>query len=433
MKGLLRWFRRGASSAHLAYDGLFLFGAVLFFALAAERTDRFLATYTSLPPYHLARVAASMFKEILPMGAAGVGALVMLVWAGLRALAYHPLTNSTYLTWLRTTPWQPGKPLPLGPLGATTQDCLVLAAMSLVTHIFTRVDLYVIPMVFLTAYCITALSILVRAGEKPCAYAVAFGLGVPLGLLVWPWGSFAGLVALYGVAHWGLERSLCRFPWEPDVSATVLSGRFSRSGTLSVPEQESFKSAGLGDRALRHLVNDLGWPMRSLRYRWLRPRLSRIDAVLLAFLPGYYVGLATFVYSFYSRNQTGLAEGNSAQPMTGVLSIMFVVAALVRLMGYLNGHTSPISLSGRLYTGRIIIPGYDIVFVTPLAAALAGVGTAVEMARHGFNSGSVAAGSITVFLLILLNGGPSMCRWRLTGAFRLAPGAITKNPEYVKL
>ncbi len=433
MRAFIRWFRRGVPGFSMAQVCLALFASSLLFALAAEGTDTFLAAYTTLPQYHVARVTASVMKEFLPLFACGIGGFVMLIWAFARALRYHPLTNRKYLAWLRATPWQPGKPLPLGPIGVSTQDCIVLAAVSLLTYFFTPLDVYIVPMIFLTGYCLAALWILVRAGDRPYTYAAAFGFGVPLGLLAWPWASCAALVVLYGVAHRGLERSLYRFPWEPDAYAITLGGKYSRRRAEQVLEQVSPRLVELGDVALSHLADDLGWPLRALRLRWQRPWFSRIDAVLLALLPGYYIAVATFVRWSCLRNDMGVSEGNSAESLAGSLFCLFMIAAIIRLMRYSNGYGAPISLLGRLFTGRIIIPQYDVIFAAPLAALLAGFCIVTEMERRGFGSGPSAAVSITVFLLILLNGGPSLSKWRLTGAFRISHSAVTRKPEYVKL
>src|SRR5262245_63893172 len=49
------------------------------------------------------------------------------------------------------------------------------------------------------------------------------------------------------------------------------------------------------------------------------------------------------------------------------------IVAGVRLLVYISAHLPPLSLFGRLFTGRLIIPQYDVVFLTPLATAIVGL------------------------------------------------------------
>jgi hypothetical protein len=48
------------------------------------------------------------------------------------------------------------------------------------------------------------------------------------------------------------------------------------------------------------------------------------------------------------------------------------VLGLIRLAIYEIGHAPPISLWGRLWTGRWIVPGYDSILLTPVAVGALG-------------------------------------------------------------
>ena len=291
MTDFVRWFRRGIPLFSIMLQGLAVFGLSLLIALAALLADMLLLTYTSMPPEHIIRSMVVGCTKGLPVISAGLGLVVMIAWAGLRVSTFHPFVNRKYLAWLRMNPWQPGDPLPLGPLGVTTQDCVVIVVVSLLLYFFAPVAIYVVPMVFLAAYCLAALCVLASAGRRPHAYAVAFGLGIPIGLLAWPWASFAALVALYGIARRGLERSLDNFPWEPEEEAMVAGhGKRGIELRLHSASKTPLLSSYQGPKVAA-LVSELGWPLQVLRYRWQRPALSRVDAVLLALLPGYHIAL----------------------------------------------------------------------------------------------------------------------------------------------
>lgn len=429
MADVFRWFRRGMPRFSITLPGLLLFGMFLFSALVAAIADILLITYTSIPPEHFVRGVVTLCVRGLPIISALIGMPLMVAWAGLRVFTFHPLANRKYLTWLRTSPWQPGKPLPLGPLGVSTQDCLAIVVVSLALYFFSGVAIYVVPMLFLAAYGLAAYVLLASGGNRGYAYAVAFGLGVPLALLVWPWAAFAALVALYGVAHRGLERSLDRFPWEPDKSTLVLGGgrrgpeiKWDSAAKTSLPPTPQSPE-------LAHLMVDLGWPLRTLRYRWQWPEFSRMDAVLLAVLPGFYIGMLTIMW------RTFFPEDSGSEPGTTVFLVVLFCpyAVLVRLTYYVPGCAPPISILGRLLTGRIFIPRYDVVFAAPIAALVAGFGLMAWMLNHGFGDGLTCAGAVTAVLLILFNVGPSVCKWRLTGGYRSAPRFFTKSQNFVKL
>ena len=428
MRDFLRWYRRGIPIFPLTQTLLVLFGLSLFLTVVVVTVDVLLLSYTPIPPDYLIYRLADLGILAFPWISAAAGLGAMAVMGLFRSWAHHPFANRGYLVWLQATPWTPGDPLPMGPLGVTTQDCVTLAAVSLLIDFFTPLQLFVTPMIFLLTYSLSALRMLFLTREKGYSYAVAFGLGIPVGLLAWPWASLAALVALYGIARRGLERSLQRFPWEPDADAIVPGGAKIRKQALLSVGIDSSKSARQGTLALSFLCEDLGWPLGELRSRWRRARFSRIDALLLALLPGFYICM----YILASRTPVdSMPEGGGE--ISSPLGVLFFLLAVIRLAIYGNGRASPISPLGRIVTGRLIIPRFDVIFVTPLAAFLAGMGVARVMESYDFDAGPISACAITVFLLILLNGGPSISRWRLTGAYRSHPKGVTTAPGFVKL
>ena len=99
--------------------------------------------------------------------------------------------------------------------------------------------------------------------------------------------------------------------------------------------------------------------------------------------------------------------------------VLIGMLVLPRLFIYVIRGESPISLWGRVRTGRFIISGHDVIYVAPMLSALAGMMTAF-LATHLTASAAVgAAVGVGVLLFVSLSVGPSLHDWTLTGACRL--------------
>ena len=119
------------------------------------------------------------------------------------------------------------------------------------------------------------------------------------------------------------------------------------------------------------------------------------------------------------------------------LGIFFYVtpfAFFIRLLVYIGPCRPPISLWGRIMTARWIIPGYDCVFVAPLCTLLVAlIGLAVGIVADPAYWGTVVYPlTMAAALIVALNMGPSLARWRLTGHHRIAPWPVN-DPQRVKL
>jgi hypothetical protein len=99
-----------------------------------------------------------------------------------------------------------------------------------------------------------------------------------------------------------------------------------------------------------------------------------------------------------------------------------IIGVVVRLFRYLDGYMPPTSLLGRLGTGRLIIPGYDRVFVAPAVAAIAAFGIPLAFEAAGWNERLGLSVATTATLFANLGMGPTLAEWRLTGRRRLAAG-----------
>jgi hypothetical protein len=95
------------------------------------------------------------------------------------------------------------------------------------------------------------------------------------------------------------------------------------------------------------------------------------------------------------------------------------LAAGVRIIVYCAVLHPPISLAGRVATGRFFIPRYDLVFVAPIVAPIAGWLVFRALQIDGFTQSLPIASGLGVALFILLAGGPGVRSWALTGHHRI--------------
>ena len=158
----------------------------------------------------------------------------------------------------------------------------------------------------------------------------------------------------------------------------------------------------------------LGWPFDRLRPKWpagtgIRSR----DAVLVSLLAGWWL------YAVASLSSDPAVRRGIVLCVHGA-AIVFLAGG--RLATYSAGYASPISLWGRLWTLRWIIPGYDRIFVAPLAVVLIGALLPEVLSLHGLDVEVAGPLSLSLALLAGLSIGPSLLNWRLTGQHRLVPG-----------
>ena len=95
----------------------------------------------------------------------------------------------------------------------------------------------------------------------------------------------------------------------------------------------------------------------------------------------------------------------------------------------------PISLAGRIARFRPLIPSYDQVFLTPIAALfLFALGSGC-LKLAGVPLDVAIAVCTTMGLMALWLGGPERRTWQLTAKHRINPGiqdSSNKNPEFVR-
>jgi len=223
-------------------------------------------------------------------------------------------------------------------------------------------------------------------------------------LSVEPVAAALVVAMLYLPAYVGLRRSLRRFPWKDSARWKHFQARANR-------------------RKERPASLRLGWP-----FDWVGPKppegsIRYRDGLLIALLAGcwLYVGLAV--------------DPNSREAVR-ICTRFCVVGCFVAVVGrtsiYCFHHRPPINLWGRIATFRWIIPGYDRVLAWPLLAGLAAVIVPFSLLAMGLPERFAYPVSLSLVLLVVLNGGPTLRRWALTGHHRITPG-ILQQSESIKV
>jgi hypothetical protein len=324
------------------------------------------------------------------------------LYGAFRVVAFHPLFRPEYRKWLMLSPWSYRRPLPMGPVFPTLQDLIALALAVVIMH-GTYIELRVGAVAaFTISYVVFACLILFSTRIWIEGYLLAFGLGLTIRLDAWRSdAAMVVLALLFPVALVGLWRSLTWFPWDERV------------------EKIGKKMASIqGQQAM--LVGT-GWPFDHLNPQRKHAGIPTRHGVMISVLLGWW---------FYAVQSAGpLHDPDFRDGVAFVFIILCGAFSAARFLFYCGGYWPPISIWGRLWTGRWIIPGYDYVFVAPLCA-LAAMLIGIFLPRGPFSPGLVLAPFLTLVALACLTMGPRLERWRLTGDHRISSHLVqTKDFE----
>jgi hypothetical protein len=301
-------------------------------------------------------------------------------YALFRVWAFHPALRSAYRNWLSLTPWTLKKPLPLGPVHLVLQDLLLLSIAVGLCWPRAGIGSLAFVKAFLGCY-VGALGFThLKTGQKAWAYPIAFGVGFMILFVQTPlFFLFAGVS--YVVALLGLRASLACFPWREEPLMQHLPGPMTNWMSL-------------------------GWP-----FGRLGPRRSKEFKLIDVFLTGLLAGWVVFVF------------GSRLKLENAAMATPFVFgAACCRIFLYCNGYMPPLSLFGRLALGRLIIPGYDKVFLAPLVTVLVCVAATTLPIWSGISHIVAVSIGVTASWWILFGMGPNLNTWRLTGSHRIING-----------
>jgi hypothetical protein len=193
--------------------------------------------------------------------------------------------------------------------------------------------------------------------------------------------ALLALIFLYFFCYAGFYLSLKDFPWNTQYWRVNLVEEFRK-----------------------HAQKQLGWPFKFLK-TYEDIRRSYFGAFLLSLLLTWWLHVIRWVIS---------------EPYhLGLLVPFAVLAAFLRIVVYGGIYRPPISLMGRIFTGRLIIPRYDKIFIAPICILLAGIPLPLVLQYCGLVT--LWNFEICFFLIFLLAFSlpPTLNKWRLTGAYRI--------------
>ncbi len=316
-----------------------------------------------------------------------------------RLWRFHPACSPAYAAWLKLSPWTAGRPLPLGPVHPVWQDAAMIAALAALARWHAQVD----PSIPVIAFALTYLigMTLLLAYTRTWSYCLILGFLWPS--LILPimkgWPAAGPLAAMVVAVCLGYRESLRRFPWTflPDPRRTREAGADSLL-------QAEIRIGGLGSEPGMRGSAGVGWPFLALSPKADFPSISNSTSFWISLLVGWWAYCAITSFEI-ERSAAGIL-------------LFSMMAAIFRLTFYCSGVTPSFSVWGRLASGRIIVPGFDKVFLTPLAVVLAGVVGGIIIRLSGAWYPVAEAGVIALVCLVLFSGGPTLRRWKLTGWHR---------------
>lgn len=331
----------------------------------------------------------------------------------------HPLFLKEYREFLARTPWDRTHPLPLGPLHVVPQDMLLLGLLLAPLLFRPQLSPAWVPLAFgFAVLAIWGLALVVTR-QTALAWATVFGLGLSV-RLGWssPWAALLAVVFIYPLAWHGIWRSLADFPWHEALNPAGqnLNRRFIEFNSFgNAPREAGESGSGVAMAAL--------WPWNVLSLD--RPERLVVPAHGWA----WSLQAGWWIYALMSGlNLAHPASEAEAHSLTMLaLTVAAAVCMSVRLLIYSSSHHSPLSLWGRIRTGPLIIPAYDVVAVTPLLVLVAGSAAYPILFWLGAPP-AIGAGVAVAFILgLILTGGPRRRQWQLTAPARLMPPAQAKQ------
>lgn len=339
-------------------------------------------------------------------------ALFDILYGAIRVLNFHPASDwgRDYREWLKLVPWDASRPLPFGPVHLVWQDMVAIFALGITPIICLSVAfgpprsahgaLLVTGIIFgvttalvLGAYCLGALIIFIRLGRMDTMAVIAFLFGCGF---LYPrlWSCAAILLAITVVCDFGLMATLKDFPWE----GARLIGRENSNGR----QAPMFFVPLTAARGVSPIQSYLA-PKIELD---LMSRRNRIVTSLS-------IGWLIFCFCRFAQMRGGV------EPVAfAALVWIFLTMFLFRMLAYYTTGKAPISLWGRLLTGRWIIWRFDGPLFIALGLLVGSLTMPGVMHLLRVPVPVNMAVSATVGLLLFTLVGPSLTSWLLTGGHR---------------
>jgi hypothetical protein len=166
-------------------------------------------------------------------------------------------------------------------------------------------------------------------------------------------------------------------------------------------------------------ASSLGWPLL-----WLSPKVecnsvSSSTSLFVSALFGWWAYCAIVGFEF--------------PPSPATILVFAAFAALARFAIYCSGLGPSFNVWGRLVSGRIIVPGFDQVVVTPLVVLALAIAGGVAIRHSGAWYPVASACVVGLLWFTLLDGGPTMRKWILTGQHRYrSPARLGANKQLLR-
>ncbi|MCE5231645.1 hypothetical protein LLG95_18865 [bacterium] len=340
----------------------------------------------------------AFYYDFLSIMGIVTGVVVMLGCGIQRSVTFHPAIQPKYLGWLKMTPWNWRKPLPLGPAIVSWEDGFILVLMTLLFKWAMPPLIWCAPMMAYAAPCILVYSyILLKVEMFRPVYICWFVLGG----VVWaasaknPAFVIPPILVVYAVLAFEAVRSLRQFPWKPDAEPEVETGHYRILTGASIKTEKGFFLSP----AWAVMV---GWWIHAIMYFAAAVNGGKVDR--------QFLGFAGIVYA-----------------------ICMALSIAPYFRAYFENVISPTSFFGRFTHGPLVVPGYDGMRLLPLLALAIGAGLPFGLHRLGvplhYNMSLCAVGE-----LLMLASGPDPRTWHLTGKFRLqlperVQGGATAQPQ----
>lgn len=324
-----------------------------------------------------------------------------------RVWRFHPEFNKSYLTQLALSPWELGKALPRGRVHLFWADAVVVAFFILLTFLFPVYDRVTLLMSFFVGYNMGLLLSFCSSGQE--RFITLYVLLTPLTVFphLNPYLALLVLIGLTAIGTYGLHYYLKEFPWN--------------TSWWKFNQVEELKKKAAQERIIQ-------WPFLELN-------ATRISS------GGIGMGIAVAaLFSWWFHVVDWLfIQLEKEEAFSGVLVVVIFSTIGGRLLIYVTKYHPPISALGRIFTGRLIIPGYDKVFLAPIITTVV-AGLAIVSGWKFDMSVSLTmkcAAALAIFLSISLP--PSLEKWHYTGNHRIAKplkGPIrtlkrkTQTPEF---
>jgi hypothetical protein len=350
------------------------------------------------------------------------GAVVILLAAAMgvaRIATRHPAFRRPYFQWLMSTPWDPSKPLPLGPIYLNYRDLIVLLGIAFLPSWHSVLFAAWVLAAYVAGYCFIAALTACLLGQRWWSYLLIFLLGLQLVFWDQPWVLLLVVMASAAIAVLGLKATLRRL------------SSFSIK-QLNVQDVQLFSEAGLTpvvtkvDAARKPGQPDgVGWPWNRLSRHSPRSILSAADSILIGVLAGWYFVVFTHIMSAVNEATYEDAEGTAAAGFF----VLVTIGAAIRAGVYVYACRPPISLLGRLATKRILLPEYDKSLApSAIAIAVAAVTFVIDSPYW------LLSAIIGIAVAILIGAPPALAVWQLTGRHRIPePDAQTKNTRLISI